>query len=939
MPRWLGEILTYLLDFSNVLNASISATWLILAILLLRPLMKRMPKWIHVALWGIVALRLLMPFSIESIFSLIPSTETLSDQLLQAGPVPGSNPAYLEIVTNPNFGPEVTVELDASISSFQIDLLFLTFPWLAGVGAMLLYTLTSYLSLRGRLRTAVILRDNIFRCERVSSPFVLGILKPRIYLPCAMDGKDLPHVIAHEQAHIQRRDHWWKPLGFLLLSVHWFNPLMWVAYWLLCRDIELACDEKVIARLGSDQRADYTQALVACSVGRHMIAACPLAFGEVGVKERVRNVMNYRKPAFWIMVTAVAVCITVAVCFLTDPPIRTLEELPDIRHRKYGVVDLLYDSPWYSFSVVPQENSPEYMVTEQMELLTRGEIANGGEWTNVGTLEEISLTRENFDKLFFSDDGWIKESPSYIRKNTARAWQVIYNQEILYYLLQWKNGELYLAYGYYDYAEKDDPGSDDTSIRWLFCLAPDEGTGAVLRGRILEIQGGYYLVEPVDGSSPYERIQVAIKNLDSSPEPRVGDIIEIEYDGLIQEIYPPILPGVYRIRVVEQEPAVLVPTETDLQGLQAGVLLVPMDGQIYRYAVSDYDPQNITAESLLDTFTEEDIDSAVVWNVYSLKQYPDLSAVLMVSPTAGAILCRYSPPLRCADSALEDADTAGHVIMEEGTATRNLNIWHAFYDQTRQGKPASVTVSRYMTLDPARCDPAYYEAFRQDYPMMYTYCLQYDGEGYTLSSDDGNEKYYQYLMHYSDWNLPGENSAQGKAYDQYVLTNDDSVSWAQLFAGLASSQAGAYTDHFTVYVECVDEAVRTGPMDYGSLFAAYADGEQDAESILRSNTLDALAYCMEQFEQGILEGLSFEDTGPEMCMYDFWNEHTRLLLKNILECPQQDWQDWSEYVKRMYALNGYEAAMATIFDETMFCERLYVQMTAEPPEGSESTGS
>ena len=182
-----------------------------------------------------------------------------------------------------------------------------------------LYTAISYWRLRRKVDTAVRYKDNIFQSENVSFPFVLGIIKPRIYLPFKMNGQYLEYVVAHEQAHICRKDHWWKPLGFLLLMIHWFNPLMWLAYVLLCRDIELACDEKVIKELGNEQRGDYTQALVACSVNRRMIAACPLAFGEVSVKERVKSVMNYKKPAFWVIIISVIVCVGVAVCFLTNP--------------------------------------------------------------------------------------------------------------------------------------------------------------------------------------------------------------------------------------------------------------------------------------------------------------------------------------------------------------------------------------------------------------------------------------------------------------------------------------------------------------------------------------------------------------------------------------------------------------------------------------------
>ena len=306
--------------FLKVVNMSISAGWLVLAVLALRLILKKAPKWVNVLLWGIVAIRLICPFSIESALSLIPSTETISPEIMMDWtPEISTGIEPLDQVVNPVISTSFAPQGMASANPLQILIPVAANLWLLGVLILLAYTAISYLTLRYKLRTAVILRDNVFQCETVSSPFVLGILKPRIYLPYAMDGKNLGHVVAHEQAHIRRNDHWWKPLGFLLLTVYWFNPLMWVAYILLCRDIELACDEKVIAELGNDQRADYTQALVACAVNRRMIAACPLAFGEVGVKDRVKSIMNYRKPTFWIIVTALVVCVVVAVCFLTDP--------------------------------------------------------------------------------------------------------------------------------------------------------------------------------------------------------------------------------------------------------------------------------------------------------------------------------------------------------------------------------------------------------------------------------------------------------------------------------------------------------------------------------------------------------------------------------------------------------------------------------------------
>ena len=306
--------------FLKIINMSISASWLVLAVLILRFVLKKAPKWINVLLWGIVAIRLICPFSFESTLSLIPSAETIPLNIgMDTTPTINSGISAINNAVNPIISQSNTPMAGASVNLLQITISIYEYIWIFGMIALALYTAISYWRLRRKVDTAVRYKDNIFQSENVSFPFVLGIIKPRIYLPFKMNGQYLEHVVAHEQAHICRKDHWWKPLGFLLLMIHWFNPLMWLAYVLLCRDIELACDEKVIKELGNEQRGDYTQALVACSINRRMIAACPLAFGEVSVKERVKSVMNYKKPAFWVIIISVIVCVGVAVCFLTNP--------------------------------------------------------------------------------------------------------------------------------------------------------------------------------------------------------------------------------------------------------------------------------------------------------------------------------------------------------------------------------------------------------------------------------------------------------------------------------------------------------------------------------------------------------------------------------------------------------------------------------------------
>ena len=324
--------------FLEIVNMSISASWIVLAVLILRLLIKKAPKWITVLLWGFVAVRLICPFSIESAMSLIPSSETINTDIMVEGDFMVENDSVVEHkplidtgvpiindAVNPiieeNFSPEPEMESQGDISKtpMQVIISILSWGWVGGMVVMLAYTVISYLRVKNKIGTAVLLRENIFQSENVVSPFVLGVVKPRIYLPFHMNEQDIEHVIAHENAHIRRKDHLWKPFGFLILTLHWFNPFIWLGYVLLCRDIELACDEKVVKEFDNQQKADYAQALLTCSVNRRMIAAGPIAFGEVGVKDRVKSILNYKKPAFWIIIVAVLASMIAAVCLLTDP--------------------------------------------------------------------------------------------------------------------------------------------------------------------------------------------------------------------------------------------------------------------------------------------------------------------------------------------------------------------------------------------------------------------------------------------------------------------------------------------------------------------------------------------------------------------------------------------------------------------------------------------
>lgn len=660
--------------FLKIINMSISASWFVLAVLILRFVLKKAPKWVNVLLWGIVAVRLAFPFSIESAFSLIPSAETISPSIMMdTVPSVQTGVPAINNVINPVIGSSLASAPGASANPLQIWIPILSMIWVAGVAILFVYTAVSYWRLRRKVSEAVILRDNIFQSENVASPFVLGIIKPRIYLPFNMNGQDLEHVVAHEQAHIRRKDHWWKPLGFLLLTIHWFNPLMWLAYVLLCRDIELACDEKVIKELDNEQRADYAQALVVCSVNRRMIAACPLAFGEIGVKDRVKSVMNYKKPEFWIIFLAVIACVIVAVCFLTNPAGTALTKwtidevdmsaaLSDVRSMtvRYNSESVLCNdgdsnrfiatmskirvgrnsisqsrdsNRDHSFTITINDNLHLHFSFDFSEIWVDNGVKPSFSYpvTNPETARELmldfSFTHKGTVEQWFdylntpSEMQWdgqmeanIPEFPDVTFRWTYGEMMAVTGNEItslytgmpiwnayfcdltgdglpeLCSTISWGSGMIDNRVIIYDYAngasyELSDRGYFDFTLRQdhqdgrLYvdktkyhtdelvetgrlvsknhCIQIEGFSNEahqVFQAEILEIHDGNYLVKPVEGSwelSSADRIEVPIRNAYPSPEPEIGDVIEIEYSGEILKTYPAQIADVYGIKVIK----------------------------------------------------------------------------------------------------------------------------------------------------------------------------------------------------------------------------------------------------------------------------------------------------------------------------------------------------------------------------------------------------
>ncbi len=306
--------------FLKILNMSISAGWLIAFVFVLRLLFKKLPKSFNYILWTLVAIRLICPFTIESVLSLVPSPEVVPKEIMYSQtPEVQTGIEAVDTVVNPVITGSMAPEMGPSINPMQVAMFIASIVWMIGIVGMLLYMGISYWMLRWKVRASMHLQENVWICDAIDSPFILGVIRPRIYLHSDIEEGQIPYIVAHEKEHLKYRDYLWKPLGFIVLAVHWFNPLVWLSYICMCRDMELACDERVIRSMDADEKKMYSNVLLACSAKKRVISACPVAFGEVGVKQRIKSVVDYKKPAFWFICVAVVACVLAGVCFLTNP--------------------------------------------------------------------------------------------------------------------------------------------------------------------------------------------------------------------------------------------------------------------------------------------------------------------------------------------------------------------------------------------------------------------------------------------------------------------------------------------------------------------------------------------------------------------------------------------------------------------------------------------
>lgn len=466
----------------QLFNMSVTASVMIFAVLVVRLLLKKSPKIFSYVLWVVVLFRLLSPISVTSDFSLLniidaPVTETGKVAYVPFDIVHMQNPsvelpvpAVSETVNNRLVQGEEQIAADP----LEFSISAATYFWGAGVIVLVIYSVVQLVRLRRRLVGAMFLREHIYLADHIDTPFAFGLFRPKIYLPSALSEKERDYIILHEQHHIRRGDHVVRMLAFAALCLHWFNPLVWVAFVLSGRDMEMSCDEAVMKQTGSDIRAEYSESLLRFATGKKMIVGTPLAFGEGDTMGRIKNIMKYKKPVFWRITVAVIFCSVVAIFLFTNP-----SDKNNIEGARYRVEEIIYDAPQFSFAYTV-DTAPEYIITNDWVLTER--IDGNGSWQTCRELQEITYSSEQLYSLFqpLNDAaaGLLDEVRTVYRADVSGD-----GSNIFYLVMQTKKKELLLAVGY---------GEDLSGyVRWMFRLEKVSGSYDLgeLQAEIEEMSG------------------------------------------------------------------------------------------------------------------------------------------------------------------------------------------------------------------------------------------------------------------------------------------------------------------------------------------------------------------------------------------------------------------------------------------------------------------
>lgn len=537
--------------FLELLNMSLVASLLIVAVIILRLVFKKAPKAIICVLWALVGLRLVCPFSFESKLSLVPESELvtyISEQSENSDAVKDFEKVTRSVVSYDAPDGSVVVATKESVkfdyAGFLMDAL--PFVWIGGMALMALSSIISYIRLRRQMLICVKKDDNIWLCDGIKSPFILGIIKPKIYVPSHLNEEEQRVVVAHEQAHIKRLDHLFKPLGFLILTIHWFNPLVWVAYALLCRDIEGACDERVVKKMSGEDKKLYSSTLLSCSAPRHMLTACPVAFGEVSVKGRVKSVLSYKRPAFWICIAAVLACAVVAVLFMTNPvkkqtsgfetPEELISQVILNNNENIYTKDNFLSESHYVFGTeeLGGNKTTYYLWAACIEYsCENGELTEG-----LGGVGPKAVTvKEMPDSTFELVEYWEPEDGEDYGDSIKEKFPEYLINRVLY-------------------GTSQDCVLDDVkeaAYEHFGIEKPDADVGEYPRftGEILEVYEDYYLVAPTVGEvimdQKCEKVYVYHGGEVLFGK---GDLVTVSYNKIIEDSLPPILPSVNSISLI-----------------------------------------------------------------------------------------------------------------------------------------------------------------------------------------------------------------------------------------------------------------------------------------------------------------------------------------------------------------------------------------------------
>ena len=867
----------------KLFNMSLTAGVVICIVLILRLVLKKAPKVVSYALWSVVLFRLLCPISIESDFSLFNLLDTPTKE---AGAVSSVIEYVPENIVHTEY-PAVTLPIPG-ISDVINDALpqgqeqlaadpleaptsIVTYIWMIGVLVMVIYSTVSYICLHQNLLSSVKLQDNIFLADSISSPFVIGLIRPKIYLPSSLSEKEREYIILHERHHIRRGDHIIKLLSFAALCLHWFNPLVWLAFILSGKDMEMSCDEAVLRKLGGDIRADYSASLISLATGRRIIAGAPLAFGEGDTEGRVKNIARWKKPAVWVIVIAVIVCIVLAVCLITNPMNRDTMLLG----AEYRITETLYSTGDTDYT---DNDSPSVCITADYCLWERhGD--NPGEWRMIGQLEPYALTEKELKQYTAKLDSWRRR---YNIGEITDAYILRDNGETtcnFFLAFTTKSGDVLLGYGIEDVSERGQGASDDTSLYWLCRLEStfdSYGKTGMFFDRSLSTSVGgdvdifftwtnaynprytivgfewdkseytdAIVVTPDDSDEKKDFGFAVFSHNEDESGYRLLQCYTYKDNGLAQgEVFicPDLAvmdvkeglgtkktyarvefkrhlvngdPSGFAVRVIvleddepvletDQSEVIMTPTTANITGAFDGYLYVPIVGENYRYEIIFDDPASVTKGSLMYQFTEKADPSDVKWRVYAVDDYPDRSVVLAEAGDDYVHLYRYSPPKAVDPESLIAAKVSGMITLEDGYATYEQKLWTSFYLRTQDGESASVKIAHYHTLENGNYSGQYLEAYKEDYPSLSTYDLAYDGKTYTLKWNDNGTQYerqFKYLRKFEVVLPSYQSSKKPETVTRYVLTNNSTASWDELWMSLASSQLGDYIDHCTIYSE------------------------------------------------------------------------------------------------------------------------------------------